>query len=186
MTITLALEKPQGWPGSTDESSLPSEFDTRVLDRTAQLQKLNEELEAFSWSVSHDIRAPLSQICAYVMCLKGHPGAKLDDEAKKYLDGIQTCVDRMSRVTQDLLGRERIDRSELVRHRVDLSQMARDIAAALSARGPARRVEWLIAGDLEAEGDRGLIEILLTNLLSNGWKYTAHSSMARIEFGAAA
>src|SRR6476659_2323883 len=138
MPITQDLEKPHGWPGLSDESPLPAEFDTCVLERTAQLQKLNEELEAFSWSLSHDIRAPLSQICAYVMCLKGHLGANLDNEAVDYLDGIQNCVDRLSRLSQDLLRLARIDRTELPRRRVDLSQMARDIAAQLSAGAPAR------------------------------------------------
>src|SRR5215510_9006455 len=103
MLNILDLQKPHAWPGLTDESPLPREFDTCVLERTAQLQKLNEELESFSWSLSHDLRAPLSQICAYLMCLKGHPGANLDDEAQEYLAGIQRCVDRMSRLTQDLL-----------------------------------------------------------------------------------
>lgn len=178
------LQKPDGWPSLTDESPLPAEFDTCVLERTAQLQKLNEELEAFSYSVSHDINAPLSQICSYLVCLKGQPGANLDDVAHKYLAGIQSCVDHISRLTQDLLRLAMIDRTELLYRRVNLSQMARDIAAELSARAPARRVEWLIASGLEAEGDPGLIEILLNNLLSNAWKYSTHCSPGRIEFGA--
>src|SRR5689334_18551781 len=103
MPLTLDLEKPRAWPPLSNESPLPPEFDTDILDRTAQLQKLIQELEAFSWSVSHDIKAPLSQICAYVMCLKAHPGANLDYDAQQYLAGIQACVDRMSRLTQDLL-----------------------------------------------------------------------------------
>jgi light-regulated signal transduction histidine kinase (bacteriophytochrome) len=141
-------------------------------------------LEAFSSSVCHDIKAPLSQICAYLICLKGHLGANLDGDAQDYLAGIQNCVDRMSRVTEDLLRLAGIARTGLIRQRVDLSQMASGIAADLSARAPARRVEWLIAPGLEAEGDPGLIEILLNNLLSNAWKYTTHCSLSRIEFGA--
>jgi len=178
------LQKPNGLPSLTDESPLPAEFDTRVLERTAQLQKLNEELEAFSYSVSHDVTAHLAQIYGYLVCLKRHPGAKLDDDAQKYLAGIESRVDRVSRVTQDLLRLARVARTELLCRRVDLSQMARDIATELSARAPARRVEWLIASALEAEGDPGLIEILLNNLLSNAWKYTTHCSVGRIEFGA--
>ena len=192
MPITLDLPKPYDLPRlasrtalTNDDAPLPAEFDTSVLERTAQLQKLNEELEAFSWSVSHDIKAPLSQICAYLICLKGHPGANFDDVAQDYLAGIQGCVDRISRLTHDLLRLAGIARTELVRHRVDLSQMAWDIAAELSARAPARQVEWLIAPGLEAEGDPGLIKILLNNLLSNAWKYTTRCSLARIEFGAA-
>src|SRR6516162_3848801 len=109
MPNSLDLQKPRGsWhpSGSTalaDETPLPAELDTCVLERTAQLERRNEELEAFTWSVSHDIKAPLSQICAYVMCLKGHPSANLDNVAHDYLDGIQSCVDRMSRLTQALL-----------------------------------------------------------------------------------
>ncbi len=184
MPNILDLQKPNGWPSLTDESALPAEFDTHVLERTAQLQRLNEELEAFSYSVSHDIKVPLAEICGYLVLLERHPGAQLDDAAKKYLAGIQSSVDRISRLTQDLLRLARIARTELLHRRVDLSRMARNIAAELSARAPARRVEWSIASDLEAEGDPGLIEILLTNLLSNAWKYTTRCSVGRIEFGA--
>jgi len=184
MANILHLKKRHGPPTLTDESPLPAEFDTGVLERTAQLQKLNEELEAFSYSVSHDVSAPLAQIQAYLACLERHAGAKLDDVSQKYLAGIQSCVDRSFRLTQDLLRLARIARTELLYRRVDLSQMAWDIAAELSARAPARRVEWLIASALEVEGDPGLIEILMNNLLSNAWKYTARCSLGRIEFGA--
>jgi light-regulated signal transduction histidine kinase (bacteriophytochrome) len=184
MPNILDLQNLNGLPSLTDESPLPAEFDTCVLERTAQLQKLNEELEAFACSVSHDVSAPLAQIYGYLACLKRHPGAQLDDVAQKYLAGIGCCVDRISHLTQDLLRLARITRTELLCCRVDLSQMARDIAVELSARDPARRVEWLMASNLEVEGDHGLIEILLNNLLSNAWKYTAHCSMGRIEFGA--
>ena len=180
----LELQKPNGSPSLADEPPLPAEFDTAVLERTAQLQHLNEELEAFSYSVSHDITAPLVQISGYLAFLKKHPGAKLDAVAQKYLAGIQGGVDRISRLTQDLLRLARVARTELLRRRVDLSQLARDIAAELSARTPARRVEWSIASGLEAEGDPGLVEILLNNLLSNAWKYTAPRCVGRIEFGA--
>lgn len=184
MPNTLDLKKLPGSPSLTDESPLPAEFDTCVLERTAQLQKLNEELEAFSYSVSHDVSAPLVQIQAYLVCLERHAGAKLDDVAQKYLAGMQSCVDRGFRLTQDLLRLARIARTELLCRRVDLSQMVRNIAAELSARDTARRVEWIIASAPEAEGDPGLIEILLNNLLSNAWKYTARCSLGRIEFGA--
>ena len=183
MLNILDLQKPNGLPILTDESPLPPELDTCVLERTAQLQKLNEELEAFSYSVSHDINAPLGEISGYVACLKKHPGAKLDDVAQHYLGGIQSCVHRISRLTQDLLRLARIDRTELLWRRVDLSQIARDIAVELSARAPGRRVEWSIASALMAEGDSGLITILLNNLLSNAWKYTSHCSVGRIELG---
>src|SRR5262245_43382584 len=143
MPNILDLQKPNGFPNLTDESPLPAEFDTCVLERTAQLQKLNEELEAFSYSVSHDVNAHLAQISAYLFCLKRYPGAKLDDVAQKYLTGIQNRVDRISHLTQDLLRLARIARTELFCGRVDLSQMARDITSELSASAPARRVEWL-------------------------------------------
>ena len=184
MSNILELQKLNGSPSLTDESPLHAEFDTRVLERTAQLEHLNEELEAFSYSVSHDINAPLTQISGYLVLLKRHPGAKLDELAQKYLAGIQGGIDRVSRLTQDLLRLARIARTELLCRPIDLSQIARDIAAELSACAPARRVEWSIASALEAEGDPGLIEILLNNLLSNAWKYTAHCSVGRIEFGA--
>jgi len=184
------LEGPHGLPSLsssralTSEHPLPVELDTHFLQRTSELQKLNEELEAFSWSVSHDLTASLAQIHASLGLLKRHCGGELDNVAQTYLAGIQSCADRMSRLTQDLLRLARIARTELLCERVNLSQMARDIAADLSAQTPARRVEWLIAAGLEVEGDPGLIDILLENLLSNAWKYTSHCSLARIEFGA--
>src|SRR5690349_25031505 len=125
MSNILELQKLNGSPSLTDESPLPAEFDTRVLERTAQLEHLNEELEAFSYSVSHDINAPLTQIYGYLVCLKRHPGAQLDDVTQKCLAGIQRCADRISRLTQDLLRLARIGRTELSCRRVDLSQMAR-------------------------------------------------------------
>jgi light-regulated signal transduction histidine kinase (bacteriophytochrome) len=191
MPIILDVQKPSGLlrlssstAPASDETPLPAELDTGILERTAQLERLNQELEAFSWSVCHDVSAPLIQIHSYLRFLKGHPGANLDNVARGYLAGIQNCADRMSRVTQDLLRLARIARTQLVRHRVDLSQMASGIAADLSARSPARQVKWLIATGLEAEADQGLIEILLGNLLSNAWKYTTPCSLAQIEFGA--
>src|ERR1041385_1328945 len=124
MPNILDLQRPNSWPKVAADSPLPPEFDTRLLERTAQLQTLNEELESFSYSVSHDINAPLAQISGYLMLLKRHPGAKLDNVAVKYLAGIQTGVDRITRLTQDLLRLARIARAELLCRRVDLSQMA--------------------------------------------------------------
>src|SRR5690349_5439285 len=85
-----------------DDAPLPPELDTCVLERTAQLQKINQELEAFSWSVSHDLTAPLLQLHAHLRFLKTHPGAGFDHIANEHLVGIQSCADRMSRLTQDL------------------------------------------------------------------------------------
>src|SRR5262245_61538396 len=85
-----------------DDTRLPAELDTAVLERTAQLQKLNEELEAFSWSVSHDLTAPLLQIHAHLRSLKAHLGATFDNFAQEHVAGIQRCADRISRLTQDL------------------------------------------------------------------------------------
>ncbi|HSU54512.1 MAG TPA: ATP-binding protein [Candidatus Dormibacteraeota bacterium] len=184
MPTTLELPKPHDGPSLTNESVLAADFDNRLLEQTAQLQRRNEELEAFSYSVSHDIKSPLSQIAVYLLFLKEHSGAHLDNLSQNYLAGIENCVERISRLTQDLLRLANTARTELRFSPLDLTQMARDIAAELSARAPARQVEWLIASGLQAEGDRGLIEILLTNLLSNAWKYTTHCSLARIDFGA--
>ncbi len=166
-----------------DDMPLRPELEAHALDRTVQLQELNEELEAFSWSVAHDLTAPLVQILGCLRSLNGHCRATRDDVALKYLAQIQGCAERMTRLTQDLLRLARIDRTELCSRRVDMSRIAREIAANLSARSPARHVEWLIAIGLEAEADPGLIEVLLENLLSNAWKYTSHCSRARIEFG---
>lgn len=185
MPNILELERPVSIPAPlSDETPLPVELDTHFLQRTTELQRLNEELEAFSSSVSHDVTAPLAQIQTYLALLKMRCGPKLDNLTKTYLTGIQECADRMSRLTQDLLRLSRIARTEILCERVDLSQMAWNIAADLSLEAPTRLVDWRITPGLQAEGDPGLIQILLENLLSNAWKYTAHCSLARIEFGA--
>src|SRR5215469_11801601 len=149
MPTMLEPQIPHGRPSlsssialSSDERPLPVEQDTHFLQRTSELQKLNEELEAFSWSVSHDLSAPLAHIHASLGLLKRHCGGKLDSVAQTQLVSIQSCADRMSRLTQDLLRLARSSRTELLCSRIDLSQMARDIAAELSARAPTRQVEW--------------------------------------------
>jgi signal transduction histidine kinase len=162
---------------------LHAELEDRVLKRTAELKKTSEELEAFSYSVSHDLTGPLLQVQGYLALLKKHCGAQLDHTANGYLTKVQKGAERMTRLTQDLLRLSNSGRSALLCQRVDLSKLAGEIAATLSASAPERRVNWLITEGLAAEVDPGLIQVALDNLLSNAWKYTMHCPEARIEFG---
>jgi len=169
---------------SMENVQLCAELEDRVLKRTAQLKETNQELEAFSYSVAHDLTAPLLQIHTYLAFLKKNHSAQLDDAANGHLAKIQKSAEHMRRLMQDLLRLSKSSRSELLCDRVDLSRMAREIAAKLSASAPERRVHWLITEGLQAEVDPGLIQLVLDNLLSNAWKFTMHCALARIEFGA--
>jgi light-regulated signal transduction histidine kinase (bacteriophytochrome) len=168
----------------SDDARIPAELDTQILERTAQLKKQHKELEAFAYSLCPDLTAPLLQIQGYLELLTKHFGTHPDPVAQNYLPKTQLCAERMSRLMQDLLRLSGLSRASLSCRPIDLTRMANETVSNLSNRAPSRRVEWLIANDLQAEGDPGLVEILPNNLFSNAWKYTANCPVARIEFGA--
>lgn len=149
----------------------------------AELTALNKELEAFSYSVSHDLRAPLRGIDGFSQALLEDYGDRLDATAKQYLDRVRTGAQRMAELIDDLLGLSRITRAEIQRQPLDLSEMARSAASELSRRDPAREVQFVIAPGLNAEGDAPLMRTVLENLLGNAWKFTSRRAQARIEFG---
>jgi len=150
-----------------------------------QLEVANRELEAFSHSVSHDLRAPLNHIQYFAQALAEDASAGLTDQAKDCLTRIQTSARRMSELMDDLLKLARVTRAELRRVPVNLSALARQIIQDLSQTEPARQVEWVVAEGLTAQGDPGLLKVVLENLLGNAWKYTSKQARARIEFGVA-
>lgn len=148
-----------------------------------QLEAANRELEAFCYSVSHDLRAPLRGIDGFSQALLEDYSQRLDETGKQHLERVRAAAQRMSALIDDLLELSRITRAEIHRERVDLSEMARAVAQELSQLDSAREVEWVIAPNLEAEGDPRLLRAVLENLLGNGWKFTSRRPRACIEFG---
>jgi light-regulated signal transduction histidine kinase (bacteriophytochrome) len=155
---------------------------SEVLQATLELQAANRELEAFAYSVSHDLRAPLRSIDGFSKALIEDYGDKLDSQAHEYLNRVRASTQHMGRLIDDLLKLSRITRSELVRETVDLSGLARAIAGDLARSDPERIVRVAIADDLVANGDRRLLRVLLENLLNNAWKFTKKKNLAEIEF----
>jgi PAS domain S-box-containing protein len=160
------------------------ELNASLEQRTRELESTNRELEAFSYSVSHDLRAPLRAIDGFSQALVEDYGDRLDATAQDYLRRIRAGTQRMGRLIDDLLHLSRIGRAELVPAAVDLSGLAEAVAAELRAREPGRVVEFVIQPGLCALGDSHLLQVVLENLLGNAWKFTAGRTPARIEFGA--
>lgn len=154
--------------------------------RTAETEVANKELEAFCYSVSHDLRAPLRSIDGFAQALLEDYLDKLDAPGQDYLRRVRAATQRMGMLIDDLLDLSRVTRSEIRRECVDLSNLTRAIAEDLQKTQPERRVEFVIAPELEAKGDTRLLRITLENLLGNAWKFTSKHESARIEFGAAA
>ncbi len=163
---------------------LNEELEKRVAQRTAQLEAANKELEAFSYSVSHDLRAPLRSIDGFSLALLEDYLDKLPEEGQDYLNRIRAAAQRMAQLIDDLLNLSRIGRSSIERSTVDLSALAKNIAKELQQRQPKRKVSFSITPALKAEVDGRLMKIVLENLLSNAWKFTSQKELALIEFSA--
>ncbi len=160
------------------------ELEERVIERTAELVALNRELESFSYSVSHDLRAPLRSIDGFSRALLEDYYELFDDTGRDYLRRVRAASQRMGRLIDDLLTLSRVTRREIHRERVNLSRIARSIANELRASDPERQVEFVIEPDLIAYGDARLLRVVLENLIGNAWKFTSRHPTARIEFGA--
>jgi PAS domain S-box-containing protein len=152
-------------------------------DANAATTSANRELEAFSYSVAHDLRAPLRSIDGFAQALLEDNAPQLDDVGKNYLDRIRVNAQRMGRLIDDLLALARLSRAELKREPVDLGRLARDAARALAQAEPDRDVVVTIAEDLRARGDARMLGIAITNLISNAWKFTRTRSRAHLEVG---
>jgi PAS domain S-box-containing protein len=162
---------------------LNENLERRVAERTSELIATNQELEAFSYSVAHDLRTPLRAIDGFSRMLLEDHADQIDEEGHSYLQRIITANQRMSSLIDDLLSLSRLARSELVHQSVDLSQMARDILSELAVNSPQRTIECAIADGLVVSADPHLMRLVLENLLGNAWKFTAKTDTARIELG---
>jgi signal transduction histidine kinase len=163
---------------------LNAELEDRVLDRTAQLEAANQELEAFSYSVSHDLRAPLRAIDGFSQALIEDFPQHVPEEAQRYLQRIRSATARMGQLIEDLLMLSRLSRGTLERTEVDVAALARQVVADLRQRHPEREVEVSIWERMPAHADARLLRVALENLIGNAWKFTAQSPQARIEIGA--
>ena len=162
---------------------LNSDLERRVMERTAQLEAANKELEAFSYSVSHDLRAPLRSIDGFSQALLEDYTEKLDMQGKDYLARVRAASQRMSQLIDDMLILSRVTRREMKSERVDLSALSNSIAAELKKTQPERQVEFIIAPGLVVNGDGELLRAMLENLFGNAWKFTSKHAGGKIEFG---
>jgi signal transduction histidine kinase len=153
-----------------------------LVGSKAALEAANKELEAFSYSVSHDLRAPLRTINSFSQILLDDYGDQLDTRAREHLARVQNGVHRMGHLIDDLLQLSRVTRVGLQKTQVDLTKLARTVAAELRETAPDRPVEFVIRDGLSATGDASLLRVAFDNLLGNAWKFTARVA-ARIEVG---
>ncbi len=162
---------------------LNADLEHRVAARTLQLQAANKELEAFSYSVSHDLRAPLRALNGFALALCEDHAGQLDADGLRYARRIQANAVLMDQLVEALLSLARVARAELRTTPVDLSCLAHTIADQLRTNDPKRDVEFVVAPDCLAIADQALVRVVLLNLLGNAWKYSGKKPRARIEFG---
>lgn len=158
------------------------DLDQRIRDRTLQLEAANRELEAFAYSVSHDLRAPLRRIDGFSQAILEDCADRLDDEGRRYLHRVREGTRHMGELIDALLTLSRVTRSELNRSRVDLSVLAQEITRELQDTWPERTVSTIIEPEMWADADPRLLRIALENLFRNAWKFTRKNESARIEF----
>jgi PAS domain S-box-containing protein len=154
-----------------------------VAERTAQLQEANKELQAFSYSVSHDLRAPLRHILGFVSLLQNEAGSSLAEKDRGHLTTISDAAKRMSTLIDDLLAFSRIGRAGLKKTDTDLNQLVKDTLADFSADTKARNIAWEIHPLPPVQADGALLRMVLVNLISNAVKFTGQRAEARIEIG---
>jgi signal transduction histidine kinase len=159
------------------------ELEKRVQQRTSELEAANRELEAFSYSVSHDLRAPLRAVDGFSAALAEDYADKLDDTGRMHLERVRAGAQRMGALIDDLLSLSKITRTPIRDDSLDLSMLAAKVLDDLRAREPDRRVEVEIAPSLLARGDERLVTIALENLLGNAWKFTSKQPVGTIAVG---
>lgn len=163
---------------------LNASLEQRVVERTTALKAANRELEAFAYSVSHDLRAPLRSIDGFSKILQEDYAGKVDDEGKDALQRVRAAAQKMGLLIDDLLKLSRLTRADMHAAPVDLAALARSIAGELKAKDPDRNTVVEIPSRLEVFGDKRLLAVLLENLFGNAWKFTSRHDAARITLGA--
>ncbi|MCX6058809.1 MAG: transporter substrate-binding domain-containing protein [Chloroflexi bacterium] len=158
-------------------------LEERVRERTAQLKNANKELETFSYSVSHDLRAPLRGIDGWSQALLEDYHDQLDEQGQQYIERVRSEAQRMGHLIDDMLQLSQMARAVMIKKRVDLSALAQTIVERLKMDEPQRQVDFKIQAGLSAKGDSHLLEVVLVNLLGNAFKFTSKQPEAHIEFG---
>ncbi len=182
--VSLCMELNEHHKTAEDLRHHRERLEELVAERTVQLEVTNRELEAFSYSVSHDLRAPLRAVDGFARAISEEYADKLDEQGLDYLRRVCNGTTRMGNLIDDLLQLSRINRAAFNPTSLNLSGMARAITAQLADATPARDATVNISPDLTGFGDSGLLNIVLTNLLDNAWKYTSKNSSTKIDFGA--
>jgi signal transduction histidine kinase len=166
--------------------TLNAGLEVRVALRTAELERVNKNLQAFTYSVSHDLRTPLRALSGFSAALVEDYGDRLDETGRGYAGSIMAASERMAALIDDLLLLSRVSRAGVNLEPVDLSAEAAAVAGELRSRDPGRQVRFVIADGIRVTADRSLIRTVLQNLLENAWKFTAHRDGAVIEFATTA
>jgi len=164
---------------------LNAELEQRVVERTSQLQSANEELQAFSYSVSHDLRAPLRHIMGFVDLLKKEAGPSLSEKSREHLTTISQASKKMAKLIDDLLGFARIGKSEMQKTKVNLDELVRETAGDFESETRQRKIIWKFETLPTVWADRALLRMVLVNLMSNAVKFTTGREEAKIEIGCA-
>ncbi|MCJ7817637.1 MAG: ATP-binding protein, partial [Candidatus Thorarchaeota archaeon] len=159
------------------------QHEQRLTERTIELEATNKELEAFSYSVSHDLKSPLGTMDGFSKLLLSKHAEGLDDKAKHYLERIRVGTQHMARIIDDLLKLSRLSRTVIHRQTVDLTAISRKIAVELQQSEPDRKAKFVIEEELVLYCDPGQLRIAMTNLLHNAWKFTLHFPETLIEVG---
>ncbi|HYO67948.1 MAG TPA: PAS domain S-box protein, partial [Archangium sp.] len=162
---------------------LNTELERRIVERTAQLEYSNRELESFAYSVAHDLRAPLRSISSFTLALTEDCAERLDATGRDYIQRIRASSQRMAELIDGILALSRVNRTALVETNVSLSELARSISEQLQLWKPERTVKFQIQDGLVDLGDAQLLRLVLENLLGNAWKFTRDKPVAEIEFG---
>jgi len=182
--ILLAIEDETDKSAALDALyKLNRELEDRVSARTAALETANRELEAFCYSVSHDLRAPLRALDGFSEALLRTYADKFDERGRHYLERVRAGTQRMGQLIDDLLQLSRHSRGDMKRESVDLSAIALSVADELRQHEPDRQVSLEVQEGLKCQGDPGLLRVVLENLLANAWKFTGKNPMATITIG---
>ncbi len=168
----------------TRTSALLQARDAELQTRLDEVAEANKELEAFSYSVSHDLRAPLRHIAGFASLLQKRAAEQLDDEGRRYLQTIAGSAARMGRLVDDLLSFSRMGRAEMLRHQVNLNDLVKDVVQEAAQDAGGRTIQWQTHALPPVSGDRAMLRVALSNLVSNAVKYTATRPVAQIEIGA--